>query len=575
MNVATPRRAAPRLAVASTLALLLLAQSGQASAEEWVLVPATPVEAAEWVEPALEQLGRELSDSGISLRSPSGAATEFEERGSAPASQLSPQEIAAWQERSRQALTQLARHDYAAALEQLQAAQALSRSAIDWLNRDPEHARQVLDTCLYTVRALLGSGRQADAHAQAEECGRLSLHAKPSAVMHPPDVRAFYSSALDARPEDAASLLVESEPSSCKVYVNGLLRGRTPDRLEGLVLGRYAVQVECDEQRGRVHYVELTSGSTELRVDTRFDEAIRSQEQLSLRYATWPDAQERSDDARALLRAVPADAVVLMYGPPEGRIELVLVEDGANQTGFVRIASGEEGPESVALAEAARSLAARDCVDLSGDAAANVDCVTGVPIREGDARHTGERANGPPRGQFIAGVTLASVGTASLLSAFALYGASATRAADRMVASPSNENQARWLDLRFGTFYVGSAGAAALVATMPLALPYRAETPWWAWLSGGAGVALAATSIALAVTAPPTPDVSRVADPQGYADRAKRTDGAFLAGVTAAPLLTMPLVYLLRRDTKRGRSDFAPQIIVHRDGAFMGIEGRY
>jgi hypothetical protein len=61
------------------------------------------------------------------------------------------------------------------------------------------------------------------------------------------------------------------------------------------------------------------------------------------------------------------------------------------------------------------------------------------------------------------------------------------------------------------------------------------------------------------VTAPPTPDVSRVADPQGYVDRAERTDGAFLAGVSAAPLLSMPLVYLLRRDDKRGRAELAPK----------------
>ena len=60
-------------------------------------------------------------------------------------------------------------------------------------------------------------------------------------------------------------------------------------------------------------------------------------------------------------------------------------------------------------------------------------------------------------------------------------------------------------------------------------------------LNACVGLALAATSIAFAVTAPPTPDVSRVVDPQGYVDRAKRTDAAFLLGVTSAPLLTMPL----------------------------------
>jgi hypothetical protein len=144
-----------------------------------------------------------------------------------------------------------------------------------------------------------------------------------------------------------------------------------------------------------------------------------------------------------------------------------------------------------------------------------------------------------------------------------------------MVAFPSNDNQARWLNLRSGMYYTGAVGAGLLVTAMPLALPYHRKPPWWAWLCGGAGVALAATSITLAVTAPSKPDTSRVADPQGYVDRTKRTDPAFATGVTSAPLLTVPLVYLLRRDEKRTRASLAPQMTVGRTGGFFAIEGRY
>ena len=575
MTDGTSKQAAVRLAVASAIAIGFLAHSPGARAEEWVLVPATQQEGVAWLEPAFEQLGRELAQRDVSLRSPADVAAQFEKHGSAPASDLSPSDIAAWEQRSHKALIQLARRDYAAALEQLEAAQALSRAAIDELNRDPHQAGLVLDACLYTVRALLGSGKQAQAQAQAEECARLSLRAKPNAVMHPPDVRAFYTAAVDAGSEDAGSLLVQSAPSGCEVYVNGLSQGRSPRRLERLIHGRYKVQVECDERRGRAHTVDVGSGSTELRVDTRFDEAIESDAGLELHHATWPDSDERGADARALAASVRPDAVLLMFVPKEGPIELRLVDESGDPIGFVRMPSSDEGPESAALANAAESLVARRCVNLSGGETAPLDCATGVPIPGDDGPTSVKRANGQPRGQFIAGATLGAVGTASLVTAIALYGASATRAANRMVASPSNENQARWLNMRFGMFYVGSAGAAALVAAMPLALPYRAKTPWWAWLSGGAGVALAATSIGLAVTAPPTPDVSRVADPQGYVDRAIPTDGAFLAGVSAAPLLTMPLVYLLRRDEKRLRARLTPQITVARNGGFVGIEGRY
>ena len=58
-------------------------------------------------------------------------------------------------------------------------------------------------------------------------------------------------------------------------------------------------------------------------------------------------------------------------------------------------------------------------------------------------------------------------------------------------------------------------------------------------------------------------------------DRAKRTDAAFLTGVTAAPLLTMPLVYLLRRDSKTGRAELVPQLHVGRSGGSIGLSGTY
>ena len=124
-------------------------------------------------------------------------------------------------------------------------------------------------------------------------------------------------------------------------------------------------------------------------------------------------------------------------------------------------------------------------------------------------------------------------------------------------------------------FYSGAAGAAALVTAMPMVLPYRAKTPWWAWLSGGVGVALVGTSIALAVTAPPEPSVSRVADPQGYVERATRTDAAFLTGITAAPLLAMPLVYLLRRGDKKAKAEIWPTAVAARHGGSIGVQGAF
>jgi hypothetical protein len=572
MSTGTQIRKVSEQVVAAAL-ILLLTQGGRARAEEWVIVPATAGDDIAWVTAATQQLSAELTRRGIALRSPAEAARDFQEQGSRSPAVLTDEDIEQWTQGSKQALGHLARSDYGGALALLRKAQAFSRVAVEELNRDPERSELLLDTCLYTVRALLGAGQRADAQAQAEECSRLSLHAKPNAVMHPPDVRAFYSAVVDTASDNAATLVVEADRSGCDVRVNGLLQGRTPHRIERLLHGPYEVQVECDEPHGRVHRVEVVPGITKVQIDTRFDRAIRSDANLRLRYSVWPDAEERLLDAVHIARAVGTDAVLLMIARDDGPMELLVTNASAQSRGFARVPCTARGPAGDTLARAIESLVEGQCIELTGERVTTVDCSTGAPVAQ--AEPDGPHPVRPPRGQFISGVTLASIGAASLVTGYLLYVVSATRAADQMVASPTNDNQALWLNTRFGMFYVGSAGAAALVTAMPLALPYRPKTPWWAWLSGGAGVALAATSIALAVTAPSTPAVSRVEDPQGYVDRAKRTDAAFVAGVSAAPLLAMPLVYLLRRDEKRTRATLAPQLAVSREAGLIALRGHY
>ena len=122
-----------------------------------------------------------------------------------------------------------------------------------------------------------------------------------------------------------------------------------------------------------------------------------------------------------------------------------------------------------------------------------------------------------------------------------------------------------------------SVGAAAVVAAMPLALPKRAKTPWWAWLSGGVGVGLAAFSVAYGVTADAKPDTScsslRIAsrEAQMCVKRGEQTSVAILTGVTAAPLLTIPLVYLFRRDGAR----LTPGVEVSRAGGYVSVRGEF
>ena len=110
---------------------------------------------------------------------------------------------------------------------------------------------------------------------------------------------------------------------------------------------------------------------------------------------------------------------------------------------------------------------------------------------------------------------------------------------------------------------------------MPLALPNRANTPWWAWLSGGLGVGFAAFSIAYGVTAEPGPDTSCASlvpdsnDARACVKHAERVSLSVLTGVTAAPLLTIPLVYLLRRTGAK----ISPNVEVSRAGGYVSLSG--
>jgi hypothetical protein len=139
--------------------------------------------------------------------------------------------------------------------------------------------------------------------------------------------------------------------------------------------------------------------------------------------------------------------------------------------------------------------------------------------------------------------------------------------------------QQKWLSMGTGIFVTSSVGAAALVAALPLALPERTKTPWWAWLSGGLGVGAVVASgyLASTVNDQPSPNTScssssvSPVDARACIRRGERTSLAVLLGVTAAPLLTMPLVYLIRPNEK----NVAANVEVLRAGATIRFSGRF
>ncbi len=333
------------------------------------------------------------------------------------------------------------------------------------------------------------------------------------------------------------------------------------------------VQIECDPVApGRVHVVAVPRGRTSLFVFDRFEQAVQSEPVLHLRYSQTPNDLELARDARQVSRALPASAAVLASARAPDVLELRVVTSTQVESALVRLPMGPDGPTSAAASAATAALLAGDCRDFSGPSPVAIDCQSGA------ARPSGNGRVRPPRGQFVSGVVLGATGAASLLTGYGLLFARRSAGDDWRDDPTSLSAQDSWLNLGTGVVASGAVGGALLVAAMPLVLPYETRTPWWAWLHGGLGLAAAAGAIASAVTASPrAPESCTVngPDPNACVERQRDTDRAILLGATAAPLLTVPLVYLLRPDAPKRERALMPSLTAGRTGAAVFVRGRF
>ena len=544
------------------------------------------------MEPTVAGVRRALVAQGADVWPEGEAAKRFEAQGSAPPATLSDADLARWSSLSDGAVNDLAEGDYEKALEKLNVAQDISRTAIEELNREPERARRVFDSCLYVVRATLQTDSESQARSVARECRRLVPRAEPSPYMHPPAVTGLLNEIDRLQSKQSGEVRVESVPSGCAARLNGVLLGETPVSIGDLFPGEYRVQVECDPgERGRVHLVALGAGRAQRSVDARFDSVVRSRPALLLQYPNATQAKrQRRADARTIAREVRTASIVLV-SIENGVVELERIDprDAESQSlAVARISGGRTAPREADLALAAAALVAGNCTDFSSGRPAEIECGRAPAVAAAAAPLAGRPERRRPRGQFIAGMTLLGAGIAGLATGYALLIPRAGAGEDWVgtvdtdvengATEPSDTSaQQRWLNLRGGIIASASVGAAALVTAMPLALPERDKTPWWAWMSGGIGLGLGAFSIAYGATAPADPPAScdsATIDPtvpRACIDRSEQTTVALLTGLTAAPLVTMPLVYLFRPN----RAKMEPQVRLSRGVAYLGIQGRF
>lgn len=576
-----------RITAVLTAWVLICAPTAFAQPADWVVVPASKDQDTSWMRPTVDIMAEALAKRGIGVMPADQAAARFEQRGSAPSTRVTDSDVQEWVNRSQEAIRHLARGDYSTALAELKEAQVLSRKAADELNRVQNRSQNVLDTCLYMVRALLETGNRSRAKAQVEECVRLVPHGEPSEHMHPPSVVSLYKEASQPGPEQTGTLVVKSDPSDCEVRINGLGFGQTPFEMNGLYPGEYQVQVECDpDRRGRIHSVNVGLGRAEAFVDVEFDRVVQTEPLLRLAYAGTSDRQVR--DAQEIAKVLRASAVVLASVPSTDMMELEVVSGTERRAGRVRIPTSQSGPTPQVASAAAGALANGECTDFTGPKPVAIEC----KVARSEAAKTSKQkdrpaagpANRPPRGQWISGLTLVSAGGASLVVGYGLLIAR-RGAGDTLVSefSPNDQtNQVKWANLGNAIIPMGAAGGALTVAALPLVLPYRSKTPWWAWLSGGLGVGAAVGAIVSGVTADSAPAgsskcqlLTSADNAQTCVDRGRSISRAIMLGTTAAPLLTMPLVYLLRKDEKKHVSGLTPNLVAGRNGGYLSLGGAF
>ena len=314
--------AALMLPIASTAS----AQGAASSpvAQRWLVLPSRgpgaegePRASVEALHGVSEALRQELSIRGELVWRADRASERFEVLGSAPAPEVSQRDIDRWVERSRAAVRYLARADYKAARRELKAAQRLADRAAEELNREAARAQQVLDTCLFMVRAYLETKNHAEARRQARECRQLVPRVEPTAFRHTPEVRELLDE-VDAQiaAEAPGVLSVTSSSPGCLVRINGVEFAKTPLSGIELPVGIYRVQIECDEgQRGRIHRVAIHSGNNTLAFDAELERAVRSRPVLHLDYAAAEAWAERMNHAWRVAEVLGCSRALVVSAP--------------------------------------------------------------------------------------------------------------------------------------------------------------------------------------------------------------------------------------------------------------------
>jgi hypothetical protein len=514
---------------------------------------------------AAKAIEASLARRGVGLVSMHEARDRFVSRSRAP---LGPGEgdIDVLAREARSALEHVAFGRTQAAQRAVKEVLARAERSLESLNRETDTARQVLDACLALVRSALQTNDRRAALDQAASCRRLVPDVAPNHSLHPASVIGVLAEADDQlRRMRTGHLQVFSAPeNACAVYLNGRHLGSTPFTLERAVTGSYRVQVECGEERGRVHLIELGDEPTELRVDTQLDRAIISEPRLVLTYATRSQLEKLLvDHAAQIGRATRAENVVVVHAEgsalavsrvsvPQARLlgrvqassynkaELEKLLDAVLE-GRIDAAPALAAVDEPALASASPATAQETATQTVPPAhERDADSPTSLPPAPRDASE--ERA---PWKLWTGGAL--AVAAAGALAAGIFFEQRVQSLDDDLGGLPAGDPAISSVTKDYndakGLRWIGVGGVLS-VGTVALLAKSRPAVPWWSYVITGAGVALAGVGIyELATTHQCTLTAA-----EGFCIEARNSEGRGILMLTAStPLLaTLPTHFLLR-----------------------------
>jgi hypothetical protein len=556
------------------MAALLVAAHGAlastASADAWLVVPVV-VGASDDAQLAASMAAepmREALSGSARVIAPGTARERFETRASSPPVAATHTDLDQIARDAQQALYHVAMGLYTDAGQDVARVMSRADRALESLNRETIAARQLLDACLFIVRARLSARKPQAARTQALECRRLVPDIEPDASMHPPDVIGELAAAEAAlEMQKPGSLRVTSAPSGCPVFIQGRNLGQTPLELPRLIRGEYRIQVECvPGEYGRVHRVTLGPSRTVVHVDSHFDAAVQTGHGVSLRYA-GEAALEKYAPAHAIEigRAVGAQRVALITPEPggAGAVRIWALEVDAGKLRAIALVQVDAQGAIPAARDAVAALVQDRSVDFTQSAptplevseaelvAAPAESLPAPEEQSPVADLEPVRDEGEEAAPGALAWTLAGVGAAAHVTGWVLYGHQLALESDyRRVRGLSDASEARRRLERIDDFelappLVAGIGAALATASLPLLLPESppGAPPTWAWLAGGGGLALAAAGTVLLVRGAGCDDFDRL---RRCDDVVTTTHLGAMVITTAVPLLGVPVVYWLR-----------------------------